>query len=280
MTFRYNNPYHDKMSREFAGGYIGGALGILVTHPIDTVRVRLQHAATNGKTGVTYSSIINNIRRTIGIKGLFRGVLPPVTLRGFSMGMNRAGYEFASKITEGQDKSPPKGWKLTGVSAFSGLCQTFVDLPLYNIKCRAQTTKDPCFNESFRGYYRMAKEITVKEGYKGWTNGFIPASACSMLSYPILYGVYDKLRENNFSPIIAGAIAGAISWPIGLPFDTIRIKMQTDKRFVPFTKAAHELFKQPVKKWWIGLGATMVRAAPRYAIIMWTVENSNKFFKN
>lgn len=92
MTLRYNNPYHAGMSREFASGWIGGALGIFVTHPIDTVRVRLQHAATNGKTGVTYSSIINNIRRTIGVKGLFRGVLPPVTLRGVSMGMNRAGY--------------------------------------------------------------------------------------------------------------------------------------------------------------------------------------------
>ena len=278
MTLRYNNPYHAGMSREFAGGWIGGALGILVTHPIDTVRVRLQHAATNGKTGVTYSSIINNIRRTIGVKGLFRGVLPPVTLRGVSMGMNRAGYEFASKITEGQDKSPPKGWRLMGVSAVAGFCQAIGDTPLYAIKCRAQTTKNKHFKETFGGYLKMAKNITMKEGIRGWSNGFLPASACCMLTYPVLYGVYDKLRENEFTPMAAGGSAGTCSWPIGLPFDTIRVKMQTDKRFVPFTKAAHELFKQPVKKWWIGLGATMVRAAPRYAICMYTIENSNNFF--
>tara|TARA_B100000745_G_scaffold284000_1_gene218388 strand:- start:103 stop:945 length:843 start_codon:yes stop_codon:yes gene_type:complete len=280
MTLRYNNPYHAGMSREFASGWIGGALGIFVTHPIDTIRVRLQHAATNGKPEITYSSIINNIRRTIGVKGLFRGVLPPVTLRGASMGMNRAGYEFASKITEGQNKTPPKGWRLIGVSAVAGFCQAIGDTPLYAIKCRAQTTKEPHFNESFRGYYRMAKEITVREGIRGWSNGFTPAAVCCMLTYPVLYGTYDKLRENDFSPIVSGAIAGAISWPIGLPFDTIRVGVQTNKNFVPFTKAAHSLFKQPVKNWFKGLGATVIRAAPRYAICMYTIENSNKFFKN
>ncbi len=275
-----NNQYNFKMSNEFSSGLLGGSAGILLTHPIDTVRVRLQYAATNGRPNVTYSSVIKNIRNTIGVRGLFRGILPPVTLRGMSMGMNRAGYEFASKITEDQNKTPPKGLRLIGVSAFAGLCQTFGDLPLYNIKCRAQTTKDPRFNESFRGYYRMAKEITIKEGIRGWSNGFVPAAACCVLTYPVLYGVYDKLRENDFSPMVSGAIAGAISWPIGLPFDTIRVKMQTDKNFVPFTKASHNLFRQPVKNWFKGLGATIIRAAPRYAICMYTIENSNKFFKN
>ena len=189
-------------------------------------------------------------------------------------------HDLFSKITENKDKTPPKGWRLLGISAFAGLCQTFGDLPLYNIKCRAQTIKDPRFNESFRGYYRMSKEITIKEGIRGWTNGFVPSAICCMLSYPVLYGVYDKLRENQFSPMIAGGIAGACSWPIGLPFDTMRVKMQTDKRFIPFTKAAHNLFRQPVKNWFKGLGATVIRAAPRYAICMYTIENSNKFFKN
>ena len=126
----------------------------------------------------------------------------------------------------------------------------------------------------------MAKEITIKEGIRGWSNGFVPAAACCVLTYPVLYGVYDKLRENDFSPMVSGAIAGAISWPIGLPFDTIRVGVQTNKNFVPFTKAAHDLFKQPFHNWFKGLGATVIRAAPRYAICMYTIENSNKFFKN
>ena len=78
MTLRYNNPYHAGMAREFASGWIGGALGIFVTHPIDTVRVRLQHAATNGKTGVTYSSA------SPGIVTLTRNVYSPM-LGGFHL---------------------------------------------------------------------------------------------------------------------------------------------------------------------------------------------------
>ena len=68
-----NNQYNFKISNEFSGGWLGGAMGILITHPIDTVRVRLQYAATNGRPNVTYSSVIRNIRNTIGLQGLFRG---------------------------------------------------------------------------------------------------------------------------------------------------------------------------------------------------------------
>ena len=34
-----NNQYNFKMSNEFSSGLLGGSAGILLTHPIDTVRV-------------------------------------------------------------------------------------------------------------------------------------------------------------------------------------------------------------------------------------------------
>eukprot|EP01084_Bolivina_argentea_P021477 39902_1 len=88
---------------EFISGWIGGALGILSTHPIDTVRVRIQFACQY-KPNVTYYTVITEIKNTIGFRGLYRGVLPPVTFRGLAMGLNRTGYNTSEKYFKSRSK--------------------------------------------------------------------------------------------------------------------------------------------------------------------------------
>ena len=98
MISRTNNYniYNKNLKCDFIGGWIGGSLGILLTHPIDTVRVRMQYASPY--SNITYRQVIQNIHRTIGVKGIFRGVLPPMAFRGFSMALNRAGYNLGNSI--------------------------------------------------------------------------------------------------------------------------------------------------------------------------------------
>tara|TARA_B100002049_G_C16077276_1_gene375629 strand:+ start:620 stop:1450 length:831 start_codon:yes stop_codon:yes gene_type:complete len=270
----YNNKKNLKY--DFVSGWIGGSLGILLTHPIDTVRVRMQYASQSPYSNITYRHVIQNIHRTIGIKGIFRGVLPPMALRGFSMALNRTGYNFGHSI-KSNNNVINKYSKIGLVGSFSGLCQSIGDAPLYILKCRAQTTGRKKMDESFSTYIKMAKEITRREGIRGWLNGFIPCSLCCMSSYAIFYPLYEYFLTKDMNAGLAGAISATICWPIALPFDTLRVRMQCQSYHVPLTKAVKQMWRQPISKWYIGMSATLVRAFPRYGICMGTIEYSKHF---
>ena len=262
------------MSIDFVSGWIGGALGIASTHPIDTVRVRMQNAS-RFHSNVTYASLLANIKNTIGIKGLYRGVLPPVTCRGISMGMNRSAYNSAEKYFTNK-QTPLKGKHLFATGIFAGFWQGVGDHCLYLVKCRAQTTKQKDFQETFRSYWKMGKEITKTEGIRGWRRGFIPGACMLMTTYPIFYVHYDYMRERQYNAAIAGSIAAVCCWPVGLPFDTLRVRIQCCENLqTSLGQVAKEMFRQPMKQWFVGFGATVFRAAPRYGICMWSIEKSN-----
>ena len=59
---------------DFAGGYVGGVCGVLVGHPFDTVKIRLQ---TRGHLYKSGRAAFKSIVKTEGARGLFKGVLPP-----------------------------------------------------------------------------------------------------------------------------------------------------------------------------------------------------------
>merc|ERR1712129_43605 len=145
----------------------------------------------------------------------------------------------------------------------------------------AQTTKQPDFQETFASYWRMGKQITKREGLHGWRRGFIPGAGMTMSSYPVFYVLYDAMREKEYSPVCAGSLSAVCSWPFGLPFDTLRVGIQCcDNPNTKLSTVAMSMFRQPLKLWFVGLTATVLRAAPRYGICMWSIENSNYYLHN
>jgi len=59
---------------DFAAGYLGGVCGIIVGHPFDTIKVRLQTRPDVYKSG---TDAFRSIIKTEGPRGLFKGVLAP-----------------------------------------------------------------------------------------------------------------------------------------------------------------------------------------------------------
>jgi len=59
-----------------ASGMVAGTAGVLIGHPIDTVRVNVI------VRGMRPSEAASRILREAGVRGLFRGVLPPLLTNG------------------------------------------------------------------------------------------------------------------------------------------------------------------------------------------------------
>ena len=232
---------------------------------------------------LTYVKVISQMHSTIGLRGFMRGVLPPVVFRGFSTGFGRFGYGLGDNfftVRGGHKVKALKGNELLLTAALSGLFQVVGDHPLYIVKNRAQATQSVEFKETFNSYWRMCKEITRSEGLYGWSRGLVPGILFGITSYPAFYMLYDFLRSMDFGPIAAGSIGAVFSWPVGMQFDILRVRMQCSEQRVTFREAAGHLLRQPVRGWFAGFGATCIRAAPRYAICMWSIEKSNDFFRN
>jgi len=266
------NPYKSLVT-EITSGWIGGMVGIAATHPLDSIRVMKQYQARISKNNFSYYNIFTQIRDTHGFSGFYRGVIPPTVLRGFGLAVNRAGYNTAMRFFEGEDV---KGsWRVWVVGGFAGICTGIVDMPVHLLKCRAQV-KVGLTKESFSFYATMLRRIWVYEGFRAFYNGLIPQLLGNGLGYALFYAIYDNLLLYGFPTFVSGMVAGTLSWPPVMPLDTLRIRMQCQPYNVSFTTVARDMWRQPVKRWFIGLGVTMLRATPRWGITMLAIENCNE----
>jgi len=265
------NPYKSLLI-EVTSGWVGGAVGIATTHPLDSIRVMKQYRARILKSNLSYYRIFYEIKHTHGFAGFYRGLIPPTVLRGIGLGANRAGYNTAMKFFEGEKV---KGtWRIFAVGAFAGVCAGVVDMPIHLLKCRAQV-KVGLQKESFRSYAIMLKRIWKYEGFRAFTNGLTPQLIFTGSSYALFYAIYDYMVSCDFPVFVSGMIAGTLSWPIGMPFDSLRVRMQCQPYTVPFKYAVEDMCRQPISRWFTGLGATTARAAPRWGVTMLAIENCN-----
>jgi len=266
-----SEPYRS-LSINMASGWIGGAVGIAVTHPLDSIRAVKQYQARISKNKYGYYTIFMQIRDTHGFAGFYRGVIPPTVLRGVGLAVNRGGYSTAMQFFEEEKVSGT--WRIWVVGGFAGFCSGLADMPIHLLKCRAQV-KVGLTKESFNLYFLMLKRIWKYEGSRAFTNGLTPQLLNTVPSYALFYAIYDHMVSYGFPVFLSGMVAGTMSWPPFLPFDSLRVRMQCQPYNVRFTTVLGEMWRQPAGRWFTGLGVTMLRAAPRWGLTMLAIENCN-----
>jgi len=255
---------------DMTSGWVGGAVGIAITHPLDSVRVAKQYQARMSKNNLNYFQIFKQIRNTYGFAGFYRGVLPPTLLRGIGMAANRTGYNIGMQLFKGEQIQGT--WRIWVVGSLAGICTGVVDMPVQLLKCRAQT-KVGLTKETLGLYAKMVQKIWRYEGIRAFTNGLLPQLLYTGISYAMFYAIYDNMILNGFAVFTAGMVAGTVSWPPVLPLDSLRVRMQCQPYNVRFSTVASEMWRQPVRRWFTGLTATTLRAAPRWGITMLAIEN-------
>lgn len=208
---------------EFFAGGIAGSAGVLVGHPFDTIKVRLQVSSQN----------------SISMHGLFRGVGPPLFSATFINALVFFTYGESRRILE-QDEVP-KGehnkWidslrsLLSG--SIAGFSSSLVTCPVDNIKCQQQVK--PFSLTTWDSALDLYRHQGVKNGlYRGFN------STClrQMPSFAIYFYFYDMVKNQldryptfaNYpllSSSVAGGITGSISWAAIYPIDVVKSRIQT-----------------------------------------------------
>jgi len=211
------------MSRtDIYSGGIAGLASIVVGHPFDTIKIHLQTEPHKYKT--TYKAI-KIILKEHGVKGFFRGVLPPgigqIIISSLFFGI------YSKLLVLSRQLLNHKKSKLTSTylaGQMTGIFLSFIISPLDLIKSKIQTglynTNKDCINS-----------IVKNTGIKGLFSGFTSTCFREALRFGAYFSSYDYIRAKSgdslYAIINAGGFAGAISWLVSYPIDVIKTKLQS-----------------------------------------------------
>jgi solute carrier family 25 carnitine/acylcarnitine transporter 20/29 len=258
---------------DFVAGGVAGSASVIVGHPFDTMKVRMQTAAV----GSTSQGLLGMVREFGGLSSLYRGLEAPLSAAAVVNAVIFSSYGVSSRLWDDymvtasdEDDSATMThdpWqKSMTCGSFSGLVQCVIVCPMEHIKCRLQVQHGRGASDyQYKGPLQAMRKIAREHGwlklYQGWWSTCgreVPAFGLYFASYDylkdIVHTYFDQqFRQSNGGDMIqpfipthaqtiaasalAGGCAGCWTWLIVYPVDIIKTRIQTS----PLNAPSHDL---------------------------------------
>lgn len=284
--------------RDFAAGGFGGVCSVLVGHPFDLVKVRLQTA----EKGV-YSGAMDVVRKTVAkegaVRGLYAGVSAPLVGVTPMFAVNFWAYGVGKQLVEATTEVKDGKFSIAQVSCagfFSAIPMTAIAAPFERVKIILQIQgqkelapgEKPKYNGGVDVVRQLYKEGGLRSVYKGSVMTLArdgPGSAAYFATYE-----YIKRRLTTVNPVTgktedpsvlaimaAGGAAGVAMWTSVFPIDTIKSRLQSSEGNQSISAVVRELYgKGGFKAFFPGVGPAMARAVPANAATFVGVELAHR----
>lgn len=293
----------------FAGG-VAGSAGIVIGHPFDTIKVRLQQqtqALIPKRNASTY-------------RGLFQGIGAPLATAAVVNASVFSVYGATSRLWDNYYPNSEEISRLTNAliakhalcGAVTGLTTSIVLSPVEYVKIRLQTTNlEPRagsrslshFDGRTNSSFQLAKEIvSSRHGIQGLYRGLFATILRQTPSLAVYFPVYHMLKESIadfyssgssntstttdvdslwWSSAIAGGLAGCLAWTIVYPIDAIKSRIQSLPLDAPAKERSIMYVAQTISRnegfakliFSRGLAVTLLRAFPVNGTIFFVYES-------
>ncbi|PRP79847.1 mitochondrial substrate carrier family protein [Planoprotostelium fungivorum] len=222
--------------KDIVAGAFRGIAQVIVGHPLDTVKVRLQTQTKDHK----FNGLWDCLKTTFW--GLYKGAQSPLYMSTFysavlfvTYGQSKRLFHDSSRDTPGNPNYPLREMILIG--GCSGFFAASVESPMDLVKSKMQVQFDNTHRE-YTSSVDCARKLVRRYGFfslfQGWS-----AAVCRNIPGTITYFyTYESLRyvlprnskglPTELSVIVAGGISGIIFWTAIFPFDVVKSRMQTD----------------------------------------------------
>jgi len=279
--------------RDFVAGGVGGVCAVLVGHPFDLVKVRLQTA----EKGV-YTGAMDVVRKTIAregpIRGLYAGVSAPLVGVTPMFAVSFWGYGVGKQLVEMVSTVENKQYSVAQVSAagfFSAIPMTVITAPFERVKIILQIQgqkelkpgEKPKYSGGLDVVRQLYKEGGIRHVYRGSAMTLArdgPGSAAYFATYEIIkrkltpkdeFGQPGKLSLT--AVCVAGGTAGVAMWIPVFPVDTVKSRLQSGDGNLSIGGTIRQLYsKGGLKAFFPGMGPAMARAIPANAATFLGVE--------
>ncbi|CAL9158871.1 unnamed protein product [Musa hybrid cultivar] len=278
-------------AKDLTAGTVGGAAQLIVGHPFDTIKVKLQSqpAPLPGQPP-KYSGAMDAVKQTMvaeGPRGLYKGMgVPLATVAAF----NAVLFTVRGQM-EGLLRSEP-GAPLTVnqqmvCGAVAGVAVSILACPTELIKCRLQAQSALAGSAAsyaaakYGGPMDVAKHVVREAGVRGLFKGMVPTLAREVPGNAVLFGVYEALKQyyaggkdtsglGRWPLMVAGGLGGASFWLSVYPTDVVKSVIQVDDYKNPkYSGSVGALRKiaaaEGIKGLYRGFGPAMARSVPANA---------------
>ncbi|KAF2639938.1 mitochondrial carrier [Massarina eburnea CBS 473.64] len=284
--------------RALAAGGVGGICAVVVGHPFDLVKVRLQTA----EKGV-YSGAMDVVRRTIAREGLARGLYAGVSapLVGVTpmFAVSFWGYDVGKQLVSSfstVEKGQYSVGQVASAGFFSAIPMTIITAPFERVKVllqiQGQKQLAPGEKPKYAGGVDVVRQLYKEGGIRSVFRGSAmtlardgPGSACYFATYEI---VKRKLTPKDLvtgqpgqlsltAVMAAGGAAGIAMWIPVFPIDTIKSRLQSAEGRPTISGTIKGIHASGgLKAFFPGIGPAMARAVPANAATFLGVELAQK----
>ncbi|XP_077294408.1 congested-like trachea protein [Arctopsyche grandis] len=274
----------------FLCGGFGGVCTVLVGHPMDTVKVRLQ------TMGSTYSGTWDCFSKTVkqeGFRGLYKGMTAPLTGVAPIFAISFFGYGVGKNLLQESKDKPLTKQQLFLAGSFSGIFTTAVMAPGERIKCLLQIQQGGNQPHKYNGMVDCAKQLYREGGIRSIYKGTLATLLRDVPASGMYFMTYEWVKELLTPPdakagdigmtatIMAGGSAGIANWLIGMPADVLKSRLQTAPEGT-YPNGIRDVFRLLMKQegplaLYKGVTPVMLRAFPANAACFVGFEVAMKF---
>lgn len=288
--------------RSLAAGGVGGVCAVIVGHPFDLVKVRLQTA----EKGV-YTGAIDVVKRTIAREGLARGLYAGVSapLVGVTpmFAVSFWGYDMGKRLVNSFTTVPVKNntpqYSIGQISAagfFSAIPMTLITAPFERVKVllqiQGQKHLAPGEKPKYSGGIDVVRQLYKEGGIRSVFRGSAMTLARDGPGSAAYFAVYEYVKrslspkdaegnatgELNLPAVMtAGACAGVAMWIPVFPVDTVKSRIQTAEGRPTIAGVVSQVYRNGgIKAFFPGFGPALARAIPANAATFVGVELAHK----
>ncbi|XP_066387346.1 mitochondrial carnitine/acylcarnitine carrier-like protein [Miscanthus floridulus] len=250
------------VGKDLTAGTVGGAAQLVVGHPFDAIKVKLQSQPTPPPgQPARYAGAADAVRQTLaaaGPHGLYKGMGAPLaTVAAFNAVLFTVRGQMETVLRSEPGAPPLTVGQQVVAGAGAEVAVSFLACPTELIKCRLQaqsvmasaapapaaaaaTVTVPTAAVKYGGPIDVAKQVLKSEGgTRGLFKGLFPTLAREVPGNAVMFGVYDATKQvlasgqdtsqlGRGSLILAGGLAGASFWGSVYPTDVIKSVIHVD----------------------------------------------------
>ncbi|KAF2008520.1 mitochondrial carrier [Aaosphaeria arxii CBS 175.79] len=284
--------------RALAAGGVGGVCAVIVGHPFDLVKVRLQ----TSEKGV-YSGAMDVVKKTVAREGLARGLYAGVSapLVGVTpmFAVSFWGYDVGKQLVSSFSEVKDNQFSVAQISAagfFSAIPMTLITAPFERVKVllqiQGQKQLAPGEKPKYSGGVDVVRQLYKEGGIRSVFRGSAmtlardgPGSAAYFATYEIVKRKLTPKDPDTGKPgelslsavMVAGGAAGIAMWIPVFPIDTVKSRLQSAEGRPTISGTIKGIHASGgLKAFFPGIGPAMARAVPANAATFLGVELAHK----
>ncbi|KAG5175350.1 carnitine/acylcarnitine carrier protein [Tribonema minus] len=282
--------------QSFLSGGFGGVCLVLVGHPLDLIKVKLQ-------TGTAYKGALDVAAQTLkneGALGFYRGVSAPLVGVTPIFATCFWGYEMGQRVVRAVNKKPVDQDLTIAEHAVAGglsaLPATVLMAPVERVKCLLQIQSNEAAAVGAKGTrytgmidcgMQLMKTGGLSSVFKGWEATLVRDIPGSAAYFGVNVALKKQFKDergkvSDIGILTAGGVAGMANWAIAIPPDVIKSRLQTapEGTYTGMLDVYRTLMRQEgAGALFRGIGPAMTRAFPANAACFFGVDIANRFLE-